>query len=151
MIQLSFWDEEEVKKDDQSEDTLIECHKCHIKQPVENFQVVIGKKNGYEIKRMCKSCKKGHGLVLEELRKANKYPDDDYRCPICEKNMAEVSKYKQKRLSQWVLDHCHETNTFRGWLCGNCNTGIGRFNDDVEKVSKALLYLQKHKEKLETK
>lgn len=30
------------------------------------------------------------------------------------------------------LDHCHTTNTFRGWLCGGCNTAFGRLGDSFE-------------------
>lgn len=40
-------------------------------------------------------------------------------------------------------DHCHETNTFRGWLCGKCNRGIGLLGDNLEIVTLAALYLKK--------
>lgn len=42
------------------------------------------------------------------------------------------------------LDHCHTTNTFRGWLCFNCNSAIGKLGDDVAGVSRALTYLVKN-------
>jgi hypothetical protein len=41
------------------------------------------------------------------------------------------------------LDHCHDTGAFRGWLCDNCNLGIGRLGDDLEGVQKAVAYLTK--------
>lgn len=44
------------------------------------------------------------------------------------------------------LDHCHETGTFRGWLCSRCNLGIGKLGDTVEAVEKALLYLKRAKQ-----
>jgi hypothetical protein len=40
-----------------------------------------------------------------------------------------------------ALDHSHTTNMVRGFLCGNCNFGIGKFNDDVELMAKAVAYL----------
>lgn len=40
------------------------------------------------------------------------------------------------------LDHCHATNTFRGWLCKRCNTGLGLLGDDLESVLKAVKYLK---------
>ena len=39
------------------------------------------------------------------------------------------------------FDHCHETNTFRGWLCKNCNTAIGALGDNLEGLMKAVKYL----------
>lgn len=129
---------------DETGQTLIEavtCNVCDVMQPVANFAVM----PSGEIKRKCKSCKSGQKRVVKKLRSENPYPSDDYCCPICERDMKEISKYGQPMLSKWVLDHCHETNTFRGWLCSNCNTGLGGFKDDKDKVLKAYEYLKGHK------
>jgi len=40
------------------------------------------------------------------------------------------------------MDHCHETETFRGWICSRCNRGIGSFSDDISKLQEAILYLE---------
>lgn len=32
------------------------------------------------------------------------------------------------------LDHCHRTNRVRAFLCGHCNTALGRMDDDVAKI-----------------
>lgn len=50
-----------------------------------------------------------------------------------------------RRLS---LDHCHETNLFRGWLCHLCNAGLGLFGDTSAGVAKALAYIQRAEAKL---
>lgn len=42
-----------------------------------------------------------------------------------------------------AIDHCHETGAFRGWLCTNCNTGIGKLGDDIAGVVRAVEYLTK--------
>lgn len=42
------------------------------------------------------------------------------------------------------VDHNHKTNEVRGLLCGACNRGIGLLSDDVEKLKKAVLYLEKN-------
>lgn len=39
------------------------------------------------------------------------------------------------------LDHDHDTNAFRGWLCNKCNIGIGHLNDNLDGVLKAVKYL----------
>jgi hypothetical protein len=41
------------------------------------------------------------------------------------------------------LDHCHSTGQFRGWLCDNCNLGIGKLGDSVEALQRALEYLKR--------
>jgi hypothetical protein len=120
------------------------CIKCHIEQPACNFQLI---PTG-EVKRTCSSCIKGHYHTLKKLRKENKYPHEDYCCPICQRDIQEVGKYGQVKLNKWVLDHCHDTLTFRGWICHHCNSGLGGFKDDLTKVKRAVKYLKKHKESL---
>jgi Recombination endonuclease VII len=41
------------------------------------------------------------------------------------------------------LDHCHQTNKFRGWLCQNCNLGIGLLGDSENGLINALNYLRR--------
>lgn len=43
-----------------------------------------------------------------------------------------------------AIDHCHSSGTIRGRLCFLCNTGLGKFKDDVELLGKAIEYLKRY-------
>lgn len=53
-------------------------------------------------------------------------------CEICDRPQAKL-----------YLDHDHETGIVRGWLCLTCNTGLGKFQDSVSELQKAIDYLKK--------
>jgi len=40
------------------------------------------------------------------------------------------------------LDHCHQTGFFRGWICSNCNRGIGFLGDTAGSILEAFMYLR---------
>jgi hypothetical protein len=42
------------------------------------------------------------------------------------------------------VDHCHETGAVRGLLCFNCNTALGKFSDNIERLQSAINYLNSH-------
>lgn len=119
------------------------CNNCGERQPVDQFQHM----QSGEIKRKCRTCSRNQSRLVKELKAKHPYPDKDYCCPICTRNIDEIGSKGQKRLQNWVLDHCHDSETFRGWLCHHCNTALGAFSDSLDRVKKAVLYLQEHEEK----
>lgn len=46
----------------------------------------------------------------------------------------------------WVLDHCHQTDKLREFLCGTCNLVLGLFRDDPDRFISAAAYLMKYAE-----
>lgn len=58
-------------------------------------------------------------------------------CAICKTNPE-----PNRRLS---VDHNHLTGKVRALLCGLCNYGLGAFKDDTLRLSKAIEYLEYHK------
>ena len=125
----------------------LECNDCGIVQPVDNFQHL----PSGEIKRKCKSCRKKQKDLVDYLRTLHTYPDQNYLCPICQRSLKEIGRKGQKMLQSWTLDHCHKNETFRGWICGNCNTGLGAFKDDVDRITRAKNYLEDHIQKQKEK
>lgn len=60
-------------------------------------------------------------------------------CIICGKPEIRVQHGKVQPLT---IDHNHETGKIRGLLCFKCNTAIGKLNDDVALLERAILYLK---------
>ena len=59
------------------------------------------------------------------------YPD---KCDCCGRPESETK-------AGLHLDHCYKTDKFRGWLCPQCNRGIGNLGESVEGLEKAIAYL----------
>jgi len=58
-------------------------------------------------------------------------PPIDSRCDLC------------STPSKLILDHDHRTGKFRGYLCLNCNLGLGKLGDNLESLKRAVAYLKK--------
>ncbi len=71
------------------------------------------------------STDKHHGETLD----GGQHPRETDKCAIC------------NRKTKLLLDHCHKSGTFRGFLCTPCNTGIALLGDNKEGVERALRYL----------
>ncbi len=61
--------------------------------------------------------------------------EQNHACAICGK--LDICK------RALAVDHCHTTKRVRGLLCTNCNMALGKFQDDVELVKKAVEYLSR--------
>jgi hypothetical protein len=58
-------------------------------------------------------------------------------CRVCKKTPEE----NKQRLA---VDHCHDTGKVRGLLCSTCNLGLGYFNDNIQLLTEAILYIKEH-------
>ena len=80
-------------------------------------------------KNTCYSCS-AHLKKIRTKLKIENPPPAAGPCPIC--------KFVTDK---WILDHCHFSNQFRGYICNSCNLALGRFNDDPVIIESALKYL----------
>lgn len=68
----------------------------------------------------------------------NRLAEQDYQCAMC------LRTHPGGR-GTWHIDHCHETNRFRGLLCTRCNVLLGMAGDDPAVLLAGIEYLTTHK------
>lgn len=118
------------------------CNVCHKYLPTEQFARNQNGINNRIIRRpSCNACREiidGVDMTTKDKREWNsRKPNMEiWECPICHK------KTIPGLTSKIVLDHDHETGRVRGWICDSCNTGIGRFKDDIKLLESAITYLE---------
>lgn len=74
--------------------------------------------------------RRNYGITLEQYKAM--LAEQDGRCAVCRAEPGERTL---------DVDHCHDTGVVRGLLCGSCNNGIGRFQDDADLLRAAARYL----------
>ena len=115
------------------------CSKCEIKKPNEEFSYCGG---ANYFRPECKQCNRELANIRKQLKAEHGNPPEDYQCPVCGLKTDQVEG-KGGSAGAWVLDHCHDTGTFRGWLCQKCNRGLGCFGDSIEGLKLGIAYLTK--------
>jgi hypothetical protein len=117
-----------------------ECKICKEEKDISEFyvtkQILSNHKNKDNIKvyhdTKCKVCCISLEVEKLYLRKKHRYPDTNV-CDCCGVLCTE----------KLVFDHCHDELKWRGWLCRNCNTGIGMLGDNISGLKQAIKYLNK--------
>ena len=99
---------------------------CKKNLPLESFGSESNRRDGKSF--VCKICKKAHYQHIQYLKTQSPPPPSNCQC--C-----------NKQDSKLHFDHDHNTGLYRGWLCKNCNLGIGQLGDNLEGLMKAVTYL----------
>jgi len=122
------------------------CIKCEHKLPLTSFSPASG---GNFLRPECKKCNNKLSKARIELKQKFGMPtEDNYTCPICLGTEDKVNGLGNKRNGSWVIDHCHDAETFRGWLCHTCNRCLGGFKDNTDILTRAITYLTEHRNNL---
>ena len=124
------------------------CRICKKKKPLSSFNI-----SGTGPDGKCYRCKSCDSDYFKQYKKDNPfrhqsrkfnisqdvlkllYENQKGRCAICGTH----EKLLKRRLS---IDHNHETNRVRGFLCGSCNQGLGYFRDNPKLLEAASDYLK---------
>lgn len=67
-----------------------------------------------------------YGITEEQYNEL--FKQQNGQCAVC------------KETVKLVVDHCHFSGEVRGLLCHFCNTGLGCFRDDPERLAQAIEY-----------
>lgn len=129
-----------VKRYIQPKNNKKRCSRCKKIKKITYFDKNKRTKTGYNGE--CKFCKSISSFLAnnpecnitrEELVKF--INNHDKKCEICFR-----TKENNIRLG---IDHCHKTGKIRGILCNNCNTALGKYQDDINLLKNAIKYLEK--------
>tara|TARA_B100000927_G_C16401087_1_gene443425 strand:- start:247 stop:651 length:405 start_codon:yes stop_codon:yes gene_type:complete len=105
------------------------CPECQEVLPEQCFHK--NKATRDKLAKVCKRCSLVNVNTVKALKEL--HPKHDC-CDICGATDRTL-----------LLDHCHETKEFRGWLCIKCNTAIGYFHEDLDLMYKAINYVKECK------
>jgi hypothetical protein len=86
---------------------------------------------------------KSHYRKLSGLPEPTRLYPTDGKCEIC--GNPETWNGRGREIKDLCLDHCHETNKFRGWLCSACNLMLGNSKDNPDTLRNGAIYIEKHK------
>lgn len=87
------------------------------------------------LKKVCES----RGITLDKHKELTEKQND--LCAICFMPETRKSSVSGDTL-RLAIDHCHTTKKVRGLLCHNCNTGLGKFEDDPVRMYRAIRYVK---------
>jgi hypothetical protein len=76
------------------------------------------------------------GLYFSKFDQETELQRAGYKCEICKSDGSDHKK-------GLCVDHNHDTGIVRGILCAHCNSAIGHFHDDINKLEMAITYLNK--------
>lgn len=86
-------------------------------------------------KRNCIARWEKRGIIAADIDKVYEKKLSESVCGIC-------GEHRDELKSPLHLDHCHKTGTVRGFLCYQCNSGLGNFKDDIDIMASAISYLK---------
>ena len=86
-------------------------------------------------KRRKRKLMRNYGITTEQYNEMLEAQNNG--CKICGSTDPRNKSYRYL-----CVDHCHQSGIVRGLLCDYCNVGLGRFEDDIDRLKKAVQYLR---------
>jgi hypothetical protein len=130
-----------------------ECHKAQSsnRRKTKEKEISTYRKQYYaDHKEQEQASNKNYVKTITEKQKRHYYLKCRFGISVKEYNellqkqqgVCAICKLKPQSSRNLAVDHDHKTGKIRGLLCHKCNTGLGLFYDDTEKLLSAVEYLQ---------
>ena len=114
------------------------CVNCKVEKPLEQFWINRSSKDG-----RCIPCHNSRKKDVKFLREHPDTPPMPSRCDCCGRTNPKKLNIPGKMGDNLCLDHTYRDDkpVFRGWICKQCNSGIGYLGDTPYDVLNAMIYL----------
>jgi hypothetical protein len=130
-----------------------ECTCCKVVKDVSAFE---WQKNRPNPRKKCQQCRHENRdyekeyTYRNEKRKEKYWADpqkarqewETHKYGVCKEDFSYKECYICGSVNRLCIDHCHDTGDVRGILCSKCNTALGMFDDDTDKMKRAIDYLK---------
>lgn len=118
-----------------------ECRECLEEKSIHEFEKNQRTPEGRRNRRsICKACRKKRVPPAGKADYQRRHPPpeqgDTFECPICERMFT-----VKKGHGAVHLDHDHATGQIRGYICAQCNTGIGNMKGSIATLSNAIKWI----------
>ena len=123
------------------------CRTCGKEHPLQDYKRVGPAPTRMWNCRECYTANRRHnrqtGWPVIDLQRYVRYgvTPDEYAEAFAEANGVCQLCSQEKSL---VIDHCHESNQYRGLICRECNLMLGHAKDNIETLQKAITYLNRN-------
>ena len=132
------------------------CSTCKITKPVTEFSKG-NRKDG--LRSNCKACQSKYYRLHYEVNpdayksvKPQRLIDLYNRMLEAQNGVCAICKTSEpgghSKVAKFHMDHDHKTGEYRGLLCFSCNTGLGKFYDNIELLKSAIRYLDNPTERV---
>lgn len=129
------------------------CRDCGVAKPLGEFEK---QRNRPSHRTTCKPCRYAQRDRIKERKRHREYmrerrlsdPDairrnwERARYGVCKEDIGVDACMICQSTRRLCIDHNHSTGEVRGILCTNCNSALGMFGDDIERMSAAIAYLR---------
>lgn len=122
-----------------------ECKEC-TKKAVKKYRE-IHKEKIIEIRNRYKEKRKKIRYKVDRksyLKSKYKITEEQYKIMYNQQNGLCLICNKYVEYPKLCIDHSHKNNKIRGLICRKCNLGIGIFEENIENLQKAIIYLRRY-------